>query len=215
MDPVKQTDLPHAMLREIYEQPRAIADTIDHYFKDGRLDPAVFADARNVLAGTGRIIIAASGSSRHAGLVAEIMIEDIAAIPVDVEYASEYCYRSTKIQESLAVLIISQSGETADTLTALRQAHARGYKTIAITNVAHSSMAREATASLPTCAGVEKAIPATKSFTTQLTVLYLLALFLAEKRGRLAASDVATRIRALQSAALLMHDRIPLWADAA
>jgi glucosamine--fructose-6-phosphate aminotransferase (isomerizing) len=215
MDPVDQVLLPHAMLREIYEQPRAIADTIAHYFNNDRLDPAAFADAHKVLTGINRIVIAASGSSRHAGLVAEIMIEDIAAIPVDVEYASEYCYRSTKIQETLAVLIISQSGETADTLTALRQAHARGHKTIAITNVAHSSMAREATASLPTCAGVEKAIPATKSFTTQMTVLYLLALFLAEQRGRLAASDVAARVRALQDAARLMQERIPLWADAA
>jgi glucosamine--fructose-6-phosphate aminotransferase (isomerizing) len=215
MDPADQTNLPHAMLREIYEQPRVIADTIDHYFKDGRLDPAVFADARNVLAGTGRIVIAASGSSRHAGLVAEIMIEDIAAIPVDVEYASEYCYRSTKIQEQLTTLVISQSGETADTLTALRQAHARGFKTIAITNVANSSMAREATVSLPTRAGVEKAIPATKSFTTQMAVLYLLSLFLAEQRGRLTSSEVAARVLALQDAARLMQDWIPRWADAA
>ena len=217
MDPLthSQAQLPHAMLREIYEQPRAIADTIAHYFKNDRLDPAAFADAHKVLTGARRIVIAASGSSRHAGLTAEIMIEDIAAIPVDVEYASEYCYRSTKIQESLAVLIISQSGETADTLTALRQAHARGYKTIAITNVAHSSMAREATASLPTCAGVEKAIPATKSFTTQMTVLYLLALFLAEQRGRLTAADVAAHVRALQDAARLIQERIPAWADAA
>src|SRR6266545_4480430 len=101
MDPVNQPQapLPHAMLREIYEQPRAIADTIAYYFKGGRLDPAAFADAHKVLTGINRIVIAASGSSRHAGLVAEIMIEDIAAIPVDVEYASEYCYRSTKIQE--------------------------------------------------------------------------------------------------------------------
>lgn len=203
------------MLREIYEQPRAIADTIAHYFKEGRLDPAAFADARNVFAGTGRIVIAASGSSRHAGLVAEIMIEDIAAIPVDVEYASEYCYRSTKIREQLTTLVISQSGETADTLTALRQAHARGFKTIAITNVANSSMAREATVSLPTRAGVEKAIPATKSFTTQMAVLYLLALFLAEQRGRLTSSDVAARVTGLQDAARLMQDWIPRWADAA
>jgi glutamine---fructose-6-phosphate transaminase (isomerizing) len=215
MDPVNQANLPHAMLREIYEQPRAIADTIDYYFKNGRLDPAVFADARNVLAGTGRIVIAASGSSRHAGLVAEIMIEDIAAIPVDVEYASEYCYRSTKIQEQLTTLVISQSGETADTLTALRQAHARGFKTLAITNVANSSMAREATVSLPTRAGVEKAIPATKSFTTQVAVLYLLALFLAEQRGRLTSSEVAARVLALQDAARLMHEWIPRWADSA
>jgi glutamine---fructose-6-phosphate transaminase (isomerizing) len=210
-----QAPLPHAMLREIYEQPRAIADTVAHYFKDGRLDPTAFGDARNILAGTSRIVIAASGSSRHAGLVAEIMIEDIAAIPVDVEYASEYCYRSTRIQEKLTVLVISQSGETADTLTALRQAHARGFKTIAVTNVAQSSMAREANVSLPTCAGIEKAIPATKSFTTQLTVLYLLALFLAEQRGRLTAPEIAARIRNLQDVARLMQDWIPRWADAA
>jgi glucosamine--fructose-6-phosphate aminotransferase (isomerizing) len=217
MDSTKQPQapLPHAMLREIYEQPRAIADTVAHYFKDGRLDPAAFADARNILAGANRIVIAASGSSRHAGLAAEIMLEDIAAIPVDVEYASEYCYRSTKIQEKLTVLVISQSGETADTLTALRQAHARGFKTIAITNVAHSSMAREATVSLPTCAGVEKAVPATKSFTTQLTVLYLLALFLAEQRGKLTAPEIAARVRSLQEIARLMEEWIPRWAAAA
>ena len=118
-----------------------------------------------------KLVIAASGSSRHAGLFAELVIEDLSGIAVDVEYASEYCYRSVKSLTDTAVMVVSQSGETADTLAALRKANLAGHATLAITNVDDSTMAREATASFPTVAGRERAIPATKSFTAQLLKL--------------------------------------------
>jgi glucosamine--fructose-6-phosphate aminotransferase (isomerizing) len=176
---------PHAMLREIYEQPEALAATIERYAPGGSSTAETFQPVAEALGRRDRLVIAASGSSRHAGLAGEIMLEDLAGIPVDVEYASEYTYRSTHTLHNPGVLVISQSGETADTLAALREARARGLATVAITNHAQSSMALEANASLPTFAGIERAIPATKSFTTQLAVLYSLALFLARFRGRM------------------------------
>ena len=178
-------EFPHAMLREIFEQPQALADTLDYYTRNGRLAREPMLAAHAALLGHERIVIAASGSSRHAGLAGEIMLEDLAGLAVDVEYASEYTYRSTHTLLNPAVIVISQSGETADTLATLRAAHSRGLQTAAITNRADSSMATEARASLPVCAGPEKAIPATKSFTGQLLVLYLLSLSLAHQRGRM------------------------------
>src|SRR5580693_1107852 len=176
---------PHAMLQEIYEQPQALAATIEQYVPGGASTAETFQPVAEAFGRRERLVIAASGSSRHAGLAGEIMIEDLAGIPVDVEYASEYTYRSTHTLHNPGVLVISQSGETADTLAALREAQARGLATVAITNNARSSMATEATASLPTFAGIERAIPATKSFTTQLAVLYSLSLHLARFRGRM------------------------------
>src|SRR5215813_10572491 len=134
-------NFPHAMLREIYEQPEALAATIRNYVTGGSLKADAFANVAEALRGHQRLVIAASGSSRHAGLAGEIMLEDLAGIPVDVEYASEYTYRSTHTLHNPGVLVISQSGETADTLAALREAHARGLATVAITNNAHSTMA--------------------------------------------------------------------------
>ncbi len=182
---------PHAMLREIYEQPEAIEATLRSYVSEGSLNLEAFKGLAEALRGHERIVIAASGSSRHAGLAAEIMLEDLAGLTVDVEYASEYCYRSTHTLQNPGVIVVSQSGETADTLAALREAKARGLSTVAITNHAGSSMAKEADASLPTYAGKEKAIPATKSFTTQLVVLYLTTLYLARLRGRMTSHAVA------------------------
>src|SRR6201994_1818064 len=151
---------PHAMLREIYEQPRVLADTIEHSLPGGKLNVEAFSAVPDVFRSRERLVIPASGSSRHAGLAGEIMLEDLAGIPVDVEYASEYTYRSTHTLHNPGVLVISQSGETADTLAALREAQARGLSTVAITNDSNSSMATEASASLPTFAGIERAIPA-------------------------------------------------------
>ena len=183
---------PHHMLREIYEQPEAITRTIEHYLSfDVTAGRLAFRDEplRTVAALLARhpdLIIAASGSSRHAGLAAEILLEDLAGLLVDVEYASEYACRSTTTRRHpnapSPVMVLSQSGETADTLAALREAAGRGHPTIAVTNVAGSTMAREATIDLPTLAGVELAIPATKSFTTQLTLMAILALQAAHVR---------------------------------
>jgi glucosamine--fructose-6-phosphate aminotransferase (isomerizing) len=205
------TVFPHAMLREIYEQPQALAATIERYVPGGAstaesLQPVVDSFGRRE-----RLVIAASGSSRHAGLAGEIMLEDLAGIPVDVEYASEYTYRSTHTLHDPGVLVISQSGETADTLAALREAQARGLATVAITNNADSSMAMEASASLPTFAGIEKAIPATKSFTTQLAVLYSLALHLARFRGRMTQQAAEAHGRQLQEIPWLIQAALPGW----
>jgi glutamine---fructose-6-phosphate transaminase (isomerizing) len=201
----------HEMLREIYQQPRALADTIEHYAPNGKLATDIFQPVADALRSRSRLVIAASGSSRHAGLAAEIMLEDLAGLVVDVEYASEYVYRSTHTIQDPGVLVISQSGETADTLAGLREARARGLPTLAITNNPRSSMALEADASLPTCAGPEKAIPATKSFTTQLAVLYSLALYLARIRGRMTSPTVESHAEDLRRLPALLEPALEKW----
>ncbi len=206
---------PHAMLREIYEQPEAIEATLRNYLIDGSLNPEAFKSLAEALRGHERIVIAASGSSRHAGLAAEIMLEDLAGLTVDVEYASEYCYRSTYTLQNPGVIVVSQSGETADTLAALREAKARGLATVAITNHAGSSMAGEADASLPTYAGKEKAIPATKSFTTQLVVLYLTTLYLARLRGRMTSHTVAGFCEQVHDLVADIRAALPRWEESA
>ncbi|HEX4065823.1 MAG TPA: SIS domain-containing protein [Acidobacteriaceae bacterium] len=201
----------HAMLREIYEQPEALAATMAHYAPGGMLDSNAFAAVADALRGRQRIVIAASGSSRHAGLAGEILLEDYAGLAVDVEYASEYMYRSTHTLHDPGVIVISQSGETADTLASLREANARGLATVAITNNAESSMAREANASLPTLAGREIAVPATKSFTTQLCVLYVLSLFLARLGGRMTAQAVAAHCEQMEQLPQLLQGKLEGW----
>jgi glucosamine--fructose-6-phosphate aminotransferase (isomerizing) len=178
------------MLSEIYEQPRAIRETIQQNVEGEFIFSDLLQPIEQALFAFKKIIIAASGSSRNAGLAGEIMMEDLAGVSVDVEYASEYCCRSTNSDADPIVVVITQSGETADTTAAQREALSRGAKTIAISNVADSTITREASAMLQTRAGLEEAVPATKSFTAQLTVLYLFALFLAQKRGRM-TSEVA------------------------
>jgi glucosamine--fructose-6-phosphate aminotransferase (isomerizing) len=202
---------PHTMLQEIYEQPEALSATIERYAPHGSLDPEAFPNIAEILRGRQRLVIAASGSSRHAGLAGEIMLEDYAGLAVDVEYASEYSYRSTHTLHDPGVLVISQSGETADTLAALREARARGLATVAITNNAASTMAREADSSLPTIAGKEKAIPATKSFTTQLTVLYLLTLYLARLSGRMTQQAVSAHLQRLKQLPEQLKSSLGEW----
>jgi glutamine---fructose-6-phosphate transaminase (isomerizing) len=202
---------PHAMIQEIYEQPDALAATIDHYAPGGHLKAEAFPNIAEIFRGRQRLVIAASGSSRHAGLSGEIMLEDYAGLAVDVEYASEYCYRSTHTLHDPGVLVISQSGETADTLAALREAKSRGLATAAITNNAGSTMAREADSSLPTIAGKEKAIPATKSFTTQLSVLYLLTLYISRLSGRMTAHTTAAHLEQLGKLPAKLAAVLPSW----
>jgi len=132
---------PHAMLREIYEQPSAMLETVRRNVSGDTLFPDMLHPIENALFAFKKIIIAASGSSRHAGLVGEILMEDLAGIAVDVEYASEYCYRSTHAGADPIVLVITQSGETADTIAAQREAANRGAKTVAISNVANEKRA--------------------------------------------------------------------------
>ena len=185
----------HWMLREIFEQPDTLAATIQRYMEGAELRTAACADVLAWLKRVqNKIVIAASGSSRHAGLFAELILEDLSGIPVDVEYASEYCYRSEKAMTNAAVMVISQSGETADTLAALRKANMAGHETLAIVNVDDSTMDREATVAFPTIAGRERAIPATKSFTAQLLNLYLLGLMSAVSRDAIDAADLKQRL---------------------
>jgi glucosamine--fructose-6-phosphate aminotransferase (isomerizing) len=206
----------HEMLREIYEQPEAIRRTLALYLSGEGLKPKV----ANLLAGwpipEGEILIAASGSSRHSGLAAEILLEDLCGVAVDVEYASEYSCRGNHDKEDVrhpSVLVLSQSGETSDTLAVLREARLRGQKTLAITNAAGSSMEREANVSMPLAAGVERAIPATKSFTCQLAALYVLALYEGARLGRMNADLLATHIAELRALPDSIEAQLDGWRE--
>jgi len=201
----------HAMRREIYEQPTAIAKTVAKHLKNDIIFPGELDAIESALLTFEKLIIAASGSSRHAGLGGEIMIEDLSGVAVDVEYASEYCYRSTHAAVDPIVMVITQSGETADTIAAQREALTRGVKTIAISNVADTTIVREAGAALISGAGPELSIPATKSFTTQLTILYLMALFLARKRGRMTSEVTRSYLQRLMRLPEAIEKNLATW----
>lgn len=203
---------PHWMLREIHEQADTLDATRHRYIEGVSFRADVCAPIRAWLRHANcEIVIAASGSSRHAGMVAELMIEDFSGIAVDVEYASEYCYRSEKALKNASVLVISQSGETADTLAALRKANRAGHQTMALTNVPDSTMAQEATVSFPTAAGRERAIPATKSFTAQLLNLHLLALLAAEAQDELDGDELEARLSEVAALPGRVRAQLPAW----
>ena len=207
-------DFTHEMLREIDEQPAALRRTLDLYLAAKALKPEV----AGLLAGwpnpAGEILIAASGSSRHSGLYAEILLEDLCGLAVDVEYASEYSCRGGHGANDLrhpSLLVLSQSGETSDTLAALEEARRRGQKTLAITNQPASTMAHLAGVSMPLAAGPEKAIPATKSFTCQLAVLYLLALYEGARLGRMDAAAIGSHIGELLAVPPGIESALHAW----
>ncbi len=211
----KPAPFAHWMLREIFEQPATLQATVDRYVAGGELCSDQCGPLLEWLKRVHtKIVIAASGSSRHAGLLAELILEDLSGIPVDVEYASEYSYRSEKALANTAVMVISQSGETADTLAALRKANAIGNETLAITNVDDSTMEREATVSFPTIAGRERAIPATKSFTAQLLNLYILALMAAVSRDTLAAAELQQRLAEVAALPAQIESQLRGWEEA-
>jgi glucosamine--fructose-6-phosphate aminotransferase (isomerizing) len=203
------------MRREIYEQPHAIAKTVEQHLQNDIIFPGELNAIDSALLTFEKLIIAASGSSRHAGLAGEIMIEDLSGVAVDVEYASEYCYRSTHAAVEPIVMVVTQSGETADTIAAQREALTRGVKTIAVSNVAGATIPREASAALITGAGPELAVPATKSFTTQVTVLYLMALFLARKRGRMTSEVTRSYLQHLLRLPDAIENNLRTWDDLA
>jgi glucosamine--fructose-6-phosphate aminotransferase (isomerizing) len=205
----------HAMRREIYEQPQAIAKTIERHLKDDIIFPNELQAVEGALLTFEKLIIAASGSSRHAGLAGEIMIEDLSGVAVEVEYSSEYCYRSTHAAVDPIVVVITQSGETADTIAAQREALTRGAKTIAISNVDGTTIVRDADAALITGAGPELAVPATKSFTTQVTILYLMALFFARKRGRMTSEVTRSYLQRLAQIPPAIEKNLKQWDDLA
>ncbi|MBI5700290.1 glutamine--fructose-6-phosphate transaminase (isomerizing) [Candidatus Saganbacteria bacterium] len=186
----------HFMLKEIHEQPKAIRDTISGRVKIEssfiHFDELNFTEeeAKKV----NRIVFTACGTSWHAGLIGEYLVEQLLRIPSEVEYAAEFRYRHPIVDENTLVIAISQSGETADTLGAIWEAKAQGAKVISICNVVGSSVARESHGVIYTYAGPEIGVASTKAFTTQLTVIYLFALFLAKKRGSIPLSEVQKMI---------------------
>jgi glucosamine--fructose-6-phosphate aminotransferase (isomerizing) len=175
----------HFMLKEIYEQPRSINDSMRGRFdaKSGAIKLGGISEFENKLTNAKRIIIAACGTSWHAGLVAEYLIEDLARIPVEVEYASEFRYRNPVIFEDDVLVAISQSGETADTLAAVELAKSKGATIFGVCNVVGSSIPRATHAGAYTHAGPEIGVASTKAFTAQVTVLTLMALQIAHRRG--------------------------------
>jgi glutamine---fructose-6-phosphate transaminase (isomerizing) len=201
----------HEMLREIYEQPDALRNTIALYLEGNTLNPEVAERLAVWSNAAGEVLIAASGSSRHSGLYAEILLEDLCGLAVDVEYASEYSCRGGSDPRHPSVLVLSQSGETSDTLAALTEARKKKQKTLAITNHPASTMAHMADVSMPLAAGIEKAIPATKSFTCQLAVLYLLALY---EGVRLQSMDTSVQRRLaneLRAVPALIESALEAW----
>jgi len=208
----------HYMQKEIFEQPRAVADTLDGISSIG---PALFgAKAADILPGVDSVLILACGTSYYSSLVAKQWIETIAKMPCAVEIASEYRYRDSVPHDRSLVVVVSQSGETADTLAALAHAKALGHRhTLAICNVATSSMVRQTEMVFLTRAGAEIGVASTKAFTTQLTAQFLLALTLAKLRGRLTAADEATWLDALRhipaaiGGALALEPHLIGWAQ--
>ena len=175
----------HFMMKEIHEQPKAIKDTLGSVVKDGKIDLSNVGLAKEDIENISQIHIVACGSAWHVGMVAQYVIEDLARIPVRVELASEFRYRNPIIDKDALVIIISQSGETADSLAALREAKSRGIKTIGIVNVVGSSIAREADNVFYTLAGPEISVATTKAYSTQLIASYILAIEFAMVRGQI------------------------------
>jgi glucosamine--fructose-6-phosphate aminotransferase (isomerizing) len=191
----------HFMLKEIYEQPRAIADTIAGRIRNGH-SGVFLADiglADDYLKGLERVYIVACGTSWHAALVGKFLIEKHARIPVEVDIASEFRYRNPLVTDRTLTLVISQSGETADTLAALQESHDKGGKVLAICNVVESSIARKSDGVIYTHAGPEIGVASTKAFTTQLVALFLFAFYLGRLRGNLDPEVGRSMLEALVS----------------
>ena len=208
----------HYMQKEIFEQPRAIADTLEGVTG---IMPELFGDnAYKIFKQVDSVLILACGTSYYSGLTAKYWIESVAKIPVSVEIASEYRYRDSVPNPNALVVTISQSGETADTLAALKHARAQGMAhTLTICNVSTSAMVRECALSYITRAGVEVGVASTKAFSTQLAALFLLTLALAQVKGRLSEEQEAAHIKAMRhlpvaiAAVLALEPQIIAWAD--
>jgi len=204
---------PHYMLKEIFEQPeslrRMIASRVSLEGRSIKLEGVrISAEEMRALQ---RINIVASGTSRHAGMAGQYMIQALADLPVDVDYASEFEYRNPLIGRSELTIVITQSGETADTTAAQREAKAKGSRTIAISNVEGSTIARDADGVIYTEAGPEISIASTKAFTAQMACLFLFAAYLGQVRGRLTAEDVLSLGRQL----LEIPDKVKTVLDSA
>ncbi len=203
LEQIEKNGFEHFMLKEIYEQPSAITDTYRGRMlvNEGIIRMAGVDDNIERLANAKRIIVVACGTSWHAGLVSEYIFEELARLPVEVEYASEFRYRNPVIYENDVVIAISQSGETADTMAAIKLAKEKGAFVFGVCNVVGSSISRETHAGAYTHAGPEIGVASTKAFTTQITVLTLIALKLAKHRGTISDSEFRLHLQEL--------DRIP------
>ena len=200
LEQIEKGGFDHFMLKEIFEQPKAINDTYRGRLlrEEAIIKMAGVEDNMKKFLNANRIIIVACGTSWHAGLVAEYIFEDLARIPVEVEYASEFRYRNPVISENDVLIAISQSGETADTLAAIKLAKSRGTFVFGVCNVVGSSIARETHAGSYTHAGPEIGVASTKAFTTQITVLTLMALRLARAKGTISSSDFRRHLLELE-----------------
>ncbi len=201
LEEIEKGGYDHFMLKEIYEQPRAIKDTYRGRLlvDQGIIKMSGIDDNLEKFLNANRIIIVACGTSWHAGLVAEYIFEDLARIPVEVEYASEFRYRNPVITKNDVVIAISQSGETADTLAAIKLAKENGAFVFGVCNVVGSSIARETHAGAYTHAGPEIGVASTKAFTTQITILTLIALKLAKEKGELSGSKYHEMLAELEN----------------
>jgi glucosamine--fructose-6-phosphate aminotransferase (isomerizing) len=196
----------HFMLKEIFEQPRAFTDTIrGRVLEDGDVSLDGIALGEDAIRKISRIFIVACGTSWHAALVGKFLIESLCRVPVEVDIASEFRYRDTIVDASSLVICISQSGETADTLAAVKESKAKGAHIASICNVIESSIARESNSVIYTHAGPEIGVASTKAFTTQLAALTLLGVFLGRRLGRLAAEESVPLIKGLVSVPGLME----------
>lgn len=189
----------HFMMKEIHEQPKAIADTLNSVLKDGKLDLSAVELSDEEIKKISHIYIVACGSAYHVGVVAQYVMEDLAKIPVRVELASEFRYRKPLLDPDGLVIVISQSGETADSLAALRLAKDKGLKTLGIVNVVGSSIAREADNVFYTLAGPEISVATTKAYSTQLIAAYCLAIQFARVRGEITDDVYSTYLEELKT----------------
>ena len=188
----------HFMLKEMYEQPKAIADTISPRIKNGKIEIEELGLTDEDIQAFQKIYIVACGSAYHVGVTSKYVIEGMARIPVEVDMASEFRYRDPIIDEGTLVIVISQSGETADSLAALRQAKEQGAKVLGVVNVVGSSIAREADSVMYTWAGPEIAVATTKAYSCQLAAMYLLAMRFAQAVGKLTEEESAELIEDLK-----------------
>ncbi len=189
----------HFMMKEIHEQPKAVEDTLRSVCTDGSIDLEKTGLTRDAVASFRQVWVIGCGSAYHVGVAAQYVLEDLAKIPVRVELASEFRYRDPLVPENTLVVIISQSGETADSLAALRKAKEQGAKTLAIVNVVGSTIAREADYVFYTLAGPEIAVATTKAYSAQLLAVYALAIAFAQDRGQLKDDQAAALVRELES----------------
>ena len=189
----------HFMMKEIHEQPKVVGDTLNSVLKDGQFDLSSVGLSEEEIKDISQIYIVACGSAYHVGIAAQYVIEDLAKIPVRVELGSEFRYRNPLLDPKGLVIVISQSGETADSLAALRESKEKGIRTMAIVNVVGSSIAREADSVFYTLAGPEIAVATTKAYSTQLMATYILALQFAKVRGEISDETYKNMIAELQT----------------